>query len=31
MKTICQKKAIFPMKNYFGQIFLVLLNIANLK
>ena len=31
MKTISQKKAIFPMKNYFGQIFLVLLHVANLR
>ena len=31
METISQKKAIFPMKNNFGQIFLVLPSMADLK
>ena len=31
MKTISQKKAIFPMKNKFGQNFLVLPSNADLR
>ena len=31
MEKISQKKDIFPMKNYFGEFFLVLPSIADLK
>ena len=31
METISQKKAIFPMKNTFGEFFLVLPSMADLR